>query len=145
MRLKLACLNGTRRDFEISIGGFPNKQISQIFLEFVESLNFNEYLSFITINKQRDKARNKEGKTFGKTLFPTNNSRSFEKHSFIVSFVNFFSPSRSKEGERHFLGQGNCRQSSTDDGRPCEKQTRSQVFLPSGGPHERKCNQRNGR
>lgn len=70
--------------FEISIGG----QISEIFLEwrrFGISWQTNIY-----VHQWRDKTRKREREK--KKRCPTD-SRSLENHSFIVSFVNFFSPS----------------------------------------------------
>lgn len=69
--------------FEISIGG----QISEIFLEFVDSV-FRGKRIFTSTNGGIKRAREREKKK----RCPTD-SRSLENHSFIVSFVNFFSPS----------------------------------------------------
>lgn len=82
MRLKLACLNGTRRISKYQSA--DPEQISEIFLEFVESVFRGKRI--FTFTRWRDKEKKK------KTL-----SNRFEivgeNHSFIVSFVNFFPPS----------------------------------------------------
>lgn len=109
--------------FEISIGG----QISEIFLEFVDSV-FRGKRIFTSTNGGIKRAREREKK---KTL-----SNRFE----IVGepFVYCLLCKLFLTFGRNFLGEENCPRTMAD------RAKNKQVF-PSGDPHERKCNQRNGR
>ena len=125
--------------FEISIGRTPNRSPRNFpRICRVGVSRQTKYLRspFIGRDKMRKKKKKKQIR-----------DRSRKYHSLYCLlcklFLTFARRSRRRRRWRYiFLGGENCRQSTGDGRRPCEKQT---SFFPSGDPHGRKCNQRNGR